>query len=154
MASAGIKIIADNRRARHEYELSDFVEAGVQLQGTEVKSLRNGKANLGDSYCHINREMEVYLVECHISPYASGNRFNHKPLRERKLLLHKKEILRLWHKVREKGLTIVPTKMYFKNGRVKLEIALGKGKKLHDKRETLKAQEFKREADRVMKDYR
>jgi SsrA-binding protein len=145
---AAIKLIADNRKARFNYELLERAEAGIVLTGTEVKSLREGKLNLGDSYCIIERAGEVFLVDAHISPYLAGNRFNVDPLRRRKLLLHKREIHKLNVKVKEKGLTLVPTRVYFKQGKVKVEIALARGKKLHDKRESIQARDAAREARR------
>lgn len=145
---AAVKIIADNRKARFNYELLERAEAGIVLTGTEVKSLREGKLNLGDSYCLIERNGEVFLVDAHISPYLPGNRFNVEPLRRRKLLLHKREIHKLNVKVKEKGLTLVPTRVYFKQGRVKVEIALARGKKVHDKRESIQARDAVREARR------
>lgn len=129
-----IKILADNRHAAHHYYLMERFEAGIALTGTEVKSARDGKIQLKDSYAEVlNRE--VWLVNAHISPYSHGNRQNHDPLRRRKLLLHRQEIDKLQGKTREKGLTLVPTKVYLNQGRIKCELALGRGKKLHDKRE-------------------
>lgn len=145
---AAIKMIADNRKARFNYELLEREEAGIVLTGTEVKSLREGKLNLGDSYCLIERNGEVWLVDAHISPYLAGNRFNVDPLRRRKLLLHKREIQKLNVKVKERGLTLVPTRVYFKQGKVKVEIALARGKKVHDKRESIQARDAAREARR------
>lgn len=144
------KLIADNRKARFNYELSDHLEAGVVLEGTEVKSLREGKLNLGDAYCVIDKQGEVFLHDAHISAYSHGNHANHNPLRKRKLLLHQLEILRLGIKVREKGLTLIPTRVYFNRGRVKVEIALAKGKKLHDKRQVIRERDQQREARREM----
>ncbi|MDH4224615.1 MAG: SsrA-binding protein SmpB [Deltaproteobacteria bacterium] len=146
-----IKIIADNRKARFEYELSDKVEAGIALTGTEVKSLRQGKLNLGDAYCQVDKG-EMWLVDAHISPYAMGNRFNVEPLRRRKLLMHKLEILKMHQKVKERGLTLIPTKVYFKHGRVKVEVALAKGKKLHDKSQAIKSRDLDRDARREAKE--
>ena len=150
MAGGGTKLISDNRKARFQYELLDKFEAGVMLTGTEVKSLRDGKLSLTESYCKVDHQGEVYLMDAHIAPYGHGNRTNHDPLRPRKLLLHKLEINRLIGKVREKGLTLVPTKVYFKGGRVKVEIALAKGKKIHDKREAIKKRDQDRDARREM----
>ena len=150
MAKEGIKLIADNRKARFNFELFDKLEAGIVLVGTEVKSLRNGKINFGDSYCQITREGEVFLIDAHISPYVHGNVHNHDPGRPRKLLLNRDQITRLASRVRERGLTIVPTRMYFSKGRVKLEIALAKGKKLHDKRESIKQRDANRDSQREM----
>jgi len=146
-----IKIITDNRRARHEYHFLELYEAGIELKGTEVKSLRNGKANLQDAYAKVeNGEMLVYNM--HISPYEMGNRFNHDPKRPRRLLLHKSEINRLYSKVREKGWTLIPSRIYFLQGRAKLELALAQGKKLHDKRNDLIKKEAKRDIERTMKE--
>lgn len=146
------KSIAVNRRAKHEYFIEETCEAGIVLTGTEVKSLRNGKGNLQDSFALI-RNNEILLENCHISPYDFGNRFNHEPLRTRKLLMHKDEIVRLFSKVREKGLTLVPLQLYFDaRGRVKVELALAKGKKLYDKREDIAKRDATREVDRVMRD--
>jgi SsrA-binding protein len=146
MAGAPIKLIADNRKARFNFELLDKVEAGIVLKGTEVKSLREGKLNLGDSYCDVTRDGEVWLVGAHISPYGAGNRFNVDPIRKRKLLLHRREIERMGARIRERGLTLVPTRVYWKKGLVKLEIALARGKKVHDKRDAIKARDSDREA--------
>jgi SsrA-binding protein len=152
-APGGIKIIVTNRKAQHDYFLSDPIEAGIALQGTEVKSLRAGQANLKDSYVEF-REGELILVGLHISPYEAGNRFNHEPERPRKLLLHRREILRWGLRARDKGLTLVPTRLYFKAGKVKVEIALARGKKSYDKREAIAGREVKRELDRALKDAR
>ena len=135
MAQSGTKLVSKNKKARFNYELFDKFEAGLVLTGTEVKSLREGRLSLGESYCRIDQAGEIYLVDAHIAPYGQGNIQNHDPTRKRKLLLHKREIRRLIGKVREKGLTLVPTRVYFKNGRAKVEIALAKGKKTHDKRD-------------------
>lgn len=135
--------IARNKRARYDYHIVETWEAGIVLTGTEVKSLRTGKANLGDAY-GIVRNGEVFLLNLHISPYEQGNQFNHDPTRTRKLLLHRKEIRRLIGAVERQGLTLVPLELYFKRGVAKVILALGKGKKLHDKRET----ERRRDADR------
>lgn len=146
-----IKIICDNRKARHEFHFLETFEAGIELQGTEVKSLRAGKANLQDSFAKVENG-EMLLYNMHISPYEMGNRFNHQPKRPRRLLLHKQEILRLYGKAREKGLTIVPTKVYFSGSRAKVEIALAQGKKLYDKRESLVEKVVKRDTERAMKE--
>jgi SsrA-binding protein len=140
-----IKTIATNRRARHEYHIEEVFEAGVSLVGSEVKSLRDGKASLQDAYA-IARNGEVFLVGVHIPPYAQAAMQNHEPTRTRKLLLHRKEIQRLLSKTAEKGLTLVPLRMYFKGNKVKVEIGLAKGKRTYDKRQTL----AKREAEREM----
>lgn len=140
----GVSSVASNRKALHEYFILERFEAGMALYGTEVKSLRDGSVNLKDSYAEV-RQGEVYLVGCHISPYSHGTYANHLPERDRKLLLHKQEIRKLAGKVAEKGLTLVPLSIYFKNGRAKLEIGLAKGKKVHDKRESIKKRDLSRE---------
>ena len=151
--SDGYKVVSDNRQARYLYEILETYEAGIQLTGTEVKSIRAGKVNLQDGYALI-RNGEAWLINAHISPYtASGQYFNHEPRRTRKLLLHRQEIRKLIGKVEQQFLTLVPLKMYFKRGRVKVSIALGKGKKLHDKREDLKKRQDKRDIERAMKNY-
>lgn len=144
------KNIALNRKARHEYHILEVIECGVVLQGTEVKSLREGKANLTDAYAVVQHG-EVWLYNLHISPFDKGNRFNHDPLRPRKLLLHRMEIRRLIGKTQEKGLTLVPLRLYFSNGKVKVELALGKGKKLYDKREAEASRDAKREVERALR---
>ena len=146
----GIKIICQNKKARHEYFIEDTLEAGLVLQGSEVKSLRDGRANLVDSFAEFERG-EVYLYSCHILHYIAVNQFNHNPTRKRKLLLHKKEISRLIGASKEKGYSLIPLKLYFKNGIVKVELALAKGKKLHDKRDTIKKREAEREIQKAMK---
>ena len=151
MAEERIKIIAENRKARHDYTIFETFEAGIALTGTEVKSLRAGKANMKDSYAQITKRAEVFVYQLHISPYDHGNIFNHDETRERKLLLHKLEIRKLQQKVKLKGFTIVPCKMYLKNGRAKLEIALAKGKDLYDKRQDDKIKTAKREMERALK---
>ncbi len=148
---ASEKVAATNREAYFNYHILETYECGIALTGTEVKSIREGRCNLKDSYGQV-REGEAFLLNAHISPYSHGNRENHNPTRTRKLLLHKPEIERLLGKVQEKGLTLVPTKMYFKNGRVKVELAVAKGKKLYDKRETERKREADREARAVMKE--
>jgi len=144
------KNICQNKLARLNYFIDDTYEAGIALVGTEVKSLREGRANLKDSYARV-KDGEVFLYDMHISPYSHGNRANHEPLRKRKLLLHKREIRRLYGKANERGLTLVPLRAYFKNGRVKVEIGLGKGKKLYDKRADLKKRDDRREMERALK---
>ena len=146
----GQKLIASNKTARRDYEITDTYEAGMVLTGTEVKALRAGKANLKDSYAVVN-ENEVFLRELHIGHYDHGNRFNHETLRSRKLLLHKREIKRLYGKSREKGLSLIPLKLYFKNSMVKVEIGIGKGKKLHDRRQDIKTREERRDISRNFK---
>lgn len=140
-------IISRNKRARFDFFIDETYEAGIVLTGTEVKALRQGKVNLKDSYAKIKNE-EIYLMDVHISPYTHGNRFNHDPDRPRKLLMHKREIKRLYGKSREKGFSLIPTKLYFKTGRVKVEIGLGKGKRTYDKRELLKRKTLEREVER------
>ena len=147
----GIKIVAENRKARHDYHIHETFEAGVVLTGTEVKSLRAGRANLTDSYARVEGQ-ELFLVSTHISPYDQGNRFNHEPRRTRKLLMHKSEILRLLGKTREKGFTLIPLKLYFNHGLAKVELALASGKDLYDKREAAAEKDAKREMERVMRD--
>lgn len=146
-----IKIATENRKARHDYFIHEAFEAGMVLTGTEVKSLRAGKANIRDSFAQI-KDGELYLHNMHISPYDEGNRFNHEPLRTRKLLMHKQEIVRLFGKTREKGFTLVPLKVYFKNGRAKLELGLASGKHNYDKRQDLAARAAKRDIERAMKE--
>lgn len=146
------KNVAMNRQARHNYFIQETYETGIVLTGTEVKSLRQGKGNLQDSYAQITGN-EVFLYNCHISPYDFGNRFNHDPLRARKLLMHREEIRRLFSKVREQGLTLVPLSMYFdERGRVKVELALAKGKKLYDKRQDMAKEDAAREMARAMRE--
>jgi SsrA-binding protein len=147
---SGEKLIVDNRRARHEYHLSDRVEAGLALTGTEVKSLRNGKATLQQAYAEV-RGGEAWLVGLHVPEYVEGNRANHDPDRSRKLLLHRREIDRLAASVAEKGFTVVPTRLYFKGGRVKVELALARGKELRDKRRDIADRDAKRQIDRELK---
>jgi SsrA-binding protein len=150
---SGEKLIASNKKALHEYFVLQKVEAGIALTGTEVKSLRDGLANLKDSYVSFDRG-EAFLTGVHISPYAHGNRENHDPERKRKLLLHRREIEKLHVQVTEKGLTIVPLRLYFKGGRIKAEIAVVRGKKLYDKRDTQKKRELDREAAAAVKNGR
>ena len=146
----GTKIICQNKKARHNYFIEETLEAGLVLLGTEVKSLREGKANLVDSFADIQGG-EVYLISSHISPYEACNQFNHHPTRKRKLLLHKKEITRLIGKTREQGYNLIPLKVYFKGGRAKVELAVAKGKKLYDKRASIKKRQAEREIDSAMK---
>lgn len=146
-----MKVIAENRKARHDYFIIESIEAGLALRGTEVKSMRAGKANLKESYAIIEHG-EVFVEGMHISPYEHGNIFNVDPLRKRKLLLHKREILKLEQKVNEKGLTLVPLKVYFVRDKIKMELALVKGKKLYDKRATDAAKSARREIDRELSD--
>jgi len=149
--SAGEKLIASNRRAHHDFEVLETFEAGLVLQGTEVKALRDGRADLKESYARIERE-EGWLFGCHISPYAQGNRANHDPVRPRKLLLHKPEIRRLLGKVKERGLTMVPLRLYFKGGRAKVELGLARGRKTLDKRHVIREREERREMDRAIRE--
>ncbi len=142
--------MASNRRARHDYEILETYEAGLVLRGTEVKSLREGNANFKDSYARVDGN-EVWLVGCHISPYHHGTDANHDPERKRKLLLRRSEINRLIGKTLERGLTLVPLRLYFKHGRVKLELGLARGKKLHDKRRVLREREARREMDKAVR---
>jgi SsrA-binding protein len=146
----GTKLIADNRKARHEYHLLDRYEAGVVLTGTEVKSLREGRAEVRQAYADI-RGNEAWLIGLHIAPYDQGSTKSHDPDRDRKLLLHRKEIASLIGKVKEKGFTLVPTRLYFKDGKVKAEIALAKGKELHDKRRDIADRDAKRQMERALK---
>ena len=149
----GDRTISTNRRARHEYEILETVEAGLMLRGTEVKSLRDGGVNFKDSYATI-RNGEGWLVGCHINPYSHGTDANHDPDRDRKLLLHSREIASLYGKVRERGLTLVPTKLYFKNGRAKVELALARGKEVRDKRRDIAKREADRDMQRALKSRR
>ena len=146
----GIKMVTANKKARADYFIEDTFEAGMSLMGTEVKSLREGRANLKDSYAR-EKDGRIVLVGAHISPYPFGNRVNHEPERERQLLLHKQEIKRLIGKTRERGFTLVPLAIYFKNGKAKLEIGLGKGKAQYDKREAIKKREQDREMERAIR---
>jgi SsrA-binding protein len=148
MKPTGIKLIAQNKKAYHDYHIEETLEAGIVLTGTEVKSLRVGKANMRDSYAAVENG-ELWLIGVHISPYEQGNIFNHDPLRKRKLLVHANEIRRLYGKVRVAGFTLVPTKLYFKEGRAKVEVALAKGKTTYDKRETLAKKEAQRDMERA-----
>jgi len=147
---SGEKLIVDNRRARHEYHLGDRFEAGLVLTGTEVKSLRTGKATLQQAYADV-RDGEGWLVGLHVPEYTEGNRSNHEPDRPRKLLLHRRELERLATGVAEKGFTLVPTRLYFKDGRVKVEIALARGKELRDKRRDIADRDAKRQIERELK---
>ena len=146
----GIKIIAENRKAFHDYFIEEKYECGIVLSGTEVKSLRAGKVNLKDSYCQV-KNSEMWLIGVHISPYEQGNRYNLDPMRNRKLLMHRNEITRLFSKTKLDGLTLVPTKCYFKDGKVKFGIGLARGKKDYDKRDTIAEKQAKRDIDRAMK---
>ncbi len=145
-----IKTVAENRKARHEYFVLETFEAGIELFGTEVKSIRQGGVNLKESWCDI-KNGELYLKGMHISPYEQGNIFNRDPLRDRRLLMHKREIAHLFIEVKQQGLTLIPLSLYFKGSRVKVLIGLCKGKKLYDKRATAAARDAKREMDRAEK---
>ena len=149
----GTKPIAQNRKARHDYFIEDTLECGIALQGTEVKSLRKGQVNLKDCYAQV-KGGEMFVFGMHISPYEQGNIYNHDPFRTRKLLAHKREILRLGAKVQQDGMSLVPLSLYFKDGRVKMELALAKGKKLYDKRHTTAERDAGREMERRMKEDR
>ena len=151
MASDEIKVIAQNKKARHDYFIEQTMESGVVLSGTEVKSIRLGKVNLKDSYAAI-KNGELFIVGMHVSPYEKGNIYNKDPERERKLLLHKHEINRLTGLIQQKGLTLVPLKLYFKRGKVKIELGVAKGKKIYDKRNDIAERDAKREIDRKLKD--
>jgi SsrA-binding protein len=145
------KVVAQNKKANHDFSIEETYEAGIVLQGTEIKSIRNGRANLKDSYARVEGG-EVFLHNMHVSPYEQGNRYNHEPLRTRKLLLHKREIAKLIGATKEEGYALVPLKMYLKNGYAKVLIGLGKGKKKYDKREDLKKKEAKRDIERAFRD--
>ena len=154
MAKAkGEKLIADNRRARHDYHLLDRYEAGLVLTGTEVKALREGKATLQQAFAEV-RESEAWLLGLHVPEYGQGNRSNHEPDRPRKLLLHRHEIDKVYAQVREKGMTLVPTRLYFKDGRVKVELALARGKELRDKRRDIADRDARRQMERELKSVR
>ncbi|MBI5570131.1 MAG: SsrA-binding protein SmpB [Desulfomonile tiedjei] len=145
-----VKIICKNKKAFFNFEIEETFEAGIVLLGSEVKSLREGRANLSDSYAKFRRG-EVFLVDAHISAYAAANRDNHDPLRERKLLLHRQQIKKLTGKVTERGFSLIPLKLYFKDGKVKVELALARGKKTYDKREAIKKKDLRRELERLTK---
>ena len=149
----GIKIVAKNRKAKFEFELGETYEAGLELRGSEIKSIRAGQVSLQEAYVRTNGE-QAWLVGAHIAAYDQASIFNHEPERERRLLLHKREIKALWEGIRIKGMTIVPTIMYLKNGRAKVEIALAKGKRLYDKRQDIKKRDMDREINRAMDDRR
>ena len=151
MESRGVKVVSKNPKAYHDYFIEDKYEAGIELAGTEVKSIRQGNINLKDAYCII-KDGQMTVHGMHVSPYEQGNIFNKDPRRPRRLLMHKREILRLYQKIKQDGYALVPLSVYFKNARVKLEICLAKGKKLYDKREASAARDAKREMDRTMKE--
>lgn len=144
-----IKVVATNRKAKHEYFLLETYEAGLELKGTEIKSIRAGQISLAEAYVKVDGN-QAWLMDAHVSPYEQASRFNHDPIRPRRLLLHRSEIRDLWNAVRQKGVTIVPTRVYLKDGRAKLEIAVAKGKKLYDKRATMAEKDAKREIDRAL----
>jgi SsrA-binding protein len=146
--SDDVKVVAKNRKASFEFFLLDKYEAGLQLQGSEIKSIRAGQISIQEAYIDVENGEQAWLVEAHIAPYEQANRFNHDPKRKRKLLLHKKQIRELWNNVRIKGMTIVPTRVYLKDGRAKIEIALAKGKKAYDKRATIAKRDEARSAER------
>ena len=145
------QVIARNKKAYHDYFVLDTYEAGIELYGTEIKSIRKGRVNLKDSFCSVD-DGEMFAIGMHISPYENGNIFNRNPLRKKKLLLHKREIMKLFGQSRERGLSIVPLELYIKNGRAKLEIGLCKGKKLHDKRDVAAAKDAQRTIERALKE--
>ncbi len=145
----GIKVVATNRKARHEYFILTTFEAGLELQGSEIKSIRAGQISLAQAYVQIDGE-QAFLVDAHVAPYVQAARYNHDPLRPRRLLLHKKEIYRLWEAVRQKGVTVIPLRVYLKEGRAKIEIATARGKKLYDKRDEMARKDAQREVEREM----
>ena len=151
MAGSGVKIMARNQKARHEYFIEETFESGIELVGTEVKSVRAGTLSLKESWCQI-KDGEIFIKQLHIAPYEKGNIFNKDPLRPRRLLMHKREISRLYGKVKQDGFSIVPLSVYLKNSRVKVEIALCRGKKFYDKRDDAAVRDAKRQIDRTMKD--
>lgn len=150
MPQTGIKVVATNRKARHTYFVLNTYEAGISLRGTEIKSIRAGQISISQAYVSIDGD-EAYLVNAHIAPYDQASRFNHDPLRTRKLLLHRSEIRRIWEDVRQKGVTVIPLRIYLKDGLAKAEIATAKGKKLHDKRSDIAKRDAQREIDREIK---
>lgn len=145
--------IAENKKAYHDYHIEERMEAGLELKGTEVKSVRQGRVNMGDSYATV-RGGELWLIGLHISPYEQGNQFNHEPIRDRRLLMHKREIMRLYGAIRQQGMTLIPTRIYLKRGRVKVEIALARGKRSYDKRESEARKEASRAIERRLKNQR
>src|SRR5579864_1678174 len=149
-AADRVKVIAVNRRASHDYTIDDRLEAGLVLTGTEIKSIREGRVNLREGYARVIGD-EAWLVNVHIAPYEQGNRYNHEPLRDRKLLLHRDEIATLIGKVRQRGYTLIPMQLYLKNGRAKVEIGLARGKKQYDKRESIARREAQRDVDRALR---
>ena len=153
MAGPGTHTVASNRKAYHDYYIEDRYEAGIELTGTEVKSIRQGKLNLKDSFCHV-KNGELFLYGMHISPYEKGSIFNKDPLRTRKLLMHKREILKLSARIQQDGYSLIPLSVYFKNAKVKVELGLARGKKLYDKRASAAERDAKRDMDRAMKTQR
>ena len=150
MSAKDVKVVATNRKAHHEYFILDTYEAGIALQGSEIKSIRAGQISLAEAYVRLDGD-EAWLEDAHIAPYSHAGNLNHEPRRPRRLLLHSQEIRRLWNQVRQKGVTIVPTRVYLKEGRAKVEIAIAKGKKLYDKRETIAKRDMEREIERSFK---
>ena len=144
-----IKVVATNRKAKFEYFLDDHFEAGISLKGSEIKSIRAGHISIKESYVRVE-ENEAWLMEAHISPYTEANRFNHEPRRPRQLLLHKREIRKMWNAMRKKGMTVIATRVYLKGGRAKIEIALARGKKMHDKRQAIAKRDVERDLKRQM----
>ncbi len=144
------RTVATNRKAKRDYHIEETLEAGIVLKGTEIKSVRAGQVSLNEAFVLIDDNLEAWLVDAYIAPYRHGSHYNHDPRRKRKLLLHKKEILRLWNRVREKGMTIIPLRMYIKNGLAKVEIALARGKKKYDKRAEIARKEAEREIQRAL----
>ena len=151
MAKSAQKLVANNKKAYHDYFVLETYEAGIELYGTEIKSIRNGKVNLKDSFCSVDNG-EMFVIGMHISPYEHGNIFNRDPMRKKKLLMHKKEIIKLFTQNQQQGLSIIPLKLYIKKGRAKLEIGLCKGKKLHDKRNVAAEKEANRSIERALKE--
>ena len=144
------KTLAKNRKARFEYEIQNTMEVGIVLKGTEVKSIRAGQINITESFCRVDDHLQVYLLNAHVSQYNFGNIHNHDPLRPRRLLLHRSEIRRLYGQVKEQGLTLIPIKIYLKGGIIKMELALGRGKKMYDKRQTMKKRDAERDVERAL----
>ena len=144
------KTLAKNRKARFEYEIQNTMEVGIVLKGTEVKSIRAGQINITESFCRVDDHLQVYLLNAHVSQYDYGNIHNHDPLRPRRLLLHRSEIRRLYGQVKEQGLTLIPSKIYLKGGIIKMELALGRGKKMYDKRQTMKKRDAERDVERAL----
>ena len=148
------KTLAKNRKARFEYEIQNTMEVGIVLKGTEVKSIRAGQINITESFCRVDDHLQVYLLNAHVSQYDFGNIHNHDPLRPRRLLLHRSEIRRLYGQVKEQGLTLIPIKIYLKGGIIKMELALGRGKKMYDKRQTMKKRDAERDVERALSEQR